>query len=285
MAILKKISLVIIALIALAGIGYTATWFYIGSKIKSTVSLEKSDVLQNNPDLKVENVNVNLTGFPDKFIVTWSGNVSTNEGRLDIPELNIKRTWFGIDKTINLNAPHGFQINVENQEPIKIDHFNLNLTMPPNWPGYHAGKAGLAIWQSLNEQLMISNFNLASSSIGFDVSADGYMTLDRNLQPAGVIQLKFNDISYIEKKKLEIKEKIEQGAANLTDEEKKTILRQMATLAAFTSAQDMNYTIKILKNSVFISFLKLMQFPHVNWPEPNATMPAANVQAAPQASE
>ena len=220
-----------------------------------------------------------LAGFPNEFEITWSGDIQTSEGTLNIPALRAK-SWFAFGKPVNFNAPQGFQINVENQEPIKIDHFNLDLTMPPNWPGYNAGKAGLALWQSLNEQLMISNFNLASTSIGFDVSADGYMTLDRNLQPAGVIQLKFNDISYIEKKKLEIKEKIEQGAANLTDEEKKAILRQMATLAAFTSAQDMNYTIKILKNSVFISFLKLMQFPHVNWPEPNAAM-----QAAPQASE
>ncbi|MCS5596083.1 MAG: hypothetical protein NZ828_02410 [Alphaproteobacteria bacterium] len=267
MSMIKKISILIIALVGIVVIGYSGVWFYTGSKIKNAVSIEQADLGDSAQDVNIENVKVTLAGFPNEFIVTWSGDIKTDDAHIHIPALQAQ-SWFAFGKPIKISAPLGLQVSMKDQPPVKIDNFSLDVSLPPTWPGHESGKQALSLWQTENEQLTINDLHLASETIGFNLNSSGYLTLDKNLQPAGVIQIKFNDISFIEKKKVELKAYIEQNHETMTKDDKKKVLRQMATLAAFTSAKDMEYTIKILKNSVYISFLKLMQFPFINWPDP-----------------
>jgi hypothetical protein len=265
---LKILAIIVVAL----GLIYTSTWYYFGSKIKDAVGITQEDIDKTGQKITLVNSKTTLKGFPKKFNITWSGQLDAANGSLIIPAIRAKG-WFVPGQILDVSAPQGIEIRTKNADPVKLDRMDLSLTVPKNWPGHTAGSASLSQWQALQEQLEIHSFQLIFKDIGFHLMANGYAQLDRKLQPAGIFTLKLADVTYIEKKREDIKTRL-QTDTTLTDRQKANLKRQYGMFSMLTSAKDLEYKIRIRNNSIFLSFLKVMSFPMIKWPEPifaNAT--------------
>tara|TARA_R110002126_G_scaffold13118_1_gene56280 strand:- start:522273 stop:523157 length:885 start_codon:yes stop_codon:yes gene_type:complete len=259
---LKILTIIIVAL----GLTYTATWYYFGSKIKDAVGITQEDIDKTGQKITLTNSKTTLKGFPKKFNVTWSGQLDAANGSLIVPAIRAKG-WFVPGQALDISAPQGIEIRTKDSAPVKLDRMDLSLTVPKNWPGHAAGATRLGQWQTMQEQLDIHNFQLIFKDIGFHVMANGYVQLDRNLQPAGIFTLKLADVTYLEQKKEEVKSRL-QSEETLSDRQKANLKRQYGTLSMLTSAKDLEYKIRVRNNSIFLSFLKVMSFPMIQWPEP-----------------
>jgi|GEM_PF-2969951 len=259
---LKILTIIVVSL----GLIYTSAWYYFGFKIKDAVSISQQDIDKTGQNITLVNSNTTLKGFPNQFNITWSGQLDASNGSLIIPAIRAKG-WFVPGKPLDISAPQGIEVRTKTSAPVKLDRMDLSLTIPKNWPGHTAGAAKLSQWQTMQEKLEIHNFQLIFKDIGFHLITNGYIQLDKKLQPAGIFTLKLADVTYIEKKKEEIKSRL-QTDASLTETQKKNLKRQYGTFAMLTSAKELEYKIRIRNNAIFLSFLKVMSFPFITWPEP-----------------
>jgi hypothetical protein len=259
---LKILTIIVVSF----GLIYTSAWYYFGFKIKDAVGISQEDIDKTGQNITLVNSKTTLKGFPKQFNITWSGQLDASNGSLIIPAIRAKG-WFVPGKPLDISAPQGIEVRTKTGEPVKLDRMDLSLTVPKHWPGHTAGAAKLTEWQAQQEQLEIHNFQLVFKDIGFHLMTNGYVQLDTKLQPAGIFTLKLADVTYIEKKKEEIKSRLQTDTA-LNETQKKNLMRQYGTLSMLTSAKDLEYKIRIRNNAIFLSFLKVMSFPFITWPEP-----------------
>jgi hypothetical protein len=254
---------VIIVLIFVAGACYIGAWYYIGSQIKNAIASQEQVLKKNMPNAVVQNVKTTLSGFPKEFIVTWAGDIKSEALDVTIPLIRIK-SWFTSGKPIDLSTPQGFSTRIEGLDPFTVERFDISVTMPKSWPGEDAGIAAIKQWQEMQENLEIHNFEFALKESGLNLKSNGYMTLDSRLQPAGIINLVLDDVSYIEDMSDRLKAEL-QTNKDISLAEKKKLAQKIMALTMITSAKDLNYTLRIVNNAVYLSFLKIMPFKHFDW--------------------
>lgn len=269
---MKRALKIFVLIFAVLGIAYTSVWFYTGTQIKKAIIFEPQLSEAGQPLISFENQKASLSGFPKEFRLTWSGTIITPTHKIDIPKLTGK-SWFAQGNPIRIQAPDGIKVSsAANEQPFEIERFDIVFTIPKNWPGFKAYKTDIGHWQSLNEQFTLDRFNMVMKDVGLTVSADGYMTLDKKLQPAGVVNVKLDDIRLIKDRVESIKTRL-QNDKNLSKTEQKQLIQQMAVFSTLLQTSDEKHTIRVLDNSIRYSFFRLKQFPMIEWEEAKADTP------------
>jgi hypothetical protein len=254
---------VIAFLIILAGASYTGAWFYIGGQIKTAISSQEDILKESIPNVVLENVQTTLSGFPKEFIITWAGDVKSENINVTIPLIRVKG-WFAPGRPIDLSTPQGFTTHVKGLDPVTVDRFDVSVTLPKNWPGQDAGEAAIAQWQTMQEKLEIHNFEFSFKGKGMHLKSNGYITLDNRLQPAGIVTLILDDVSYVENMNERLKAQFEANK-DMSAPQKKKMAQKIGLLSMITSAKDLSYTLRIVNNAVYLSFLKILPFKTFDW--------------------
>ena len=277
---MQKFLITFLAVLLLISAAYTGVWFYFGSKISGIVEKSISNIGEDDPNLTLVNSKVSLKGFPKEFVVSWQGDIQLPQGTLKVPNLKAKG-WFVPGSPIDVSTPQGMHVKTSDGTEHKLDRLNLSLTMPKNWPGATAGIQALSEWQKTQEKVDIHKFEILMDEKGFHLHANGYLTLDKRLQPAGIIKLQFADVRLIEDKKKSLQEEIKTNK-DLDDKQKKKMFQQIGTLSALTSTEDMSYTLRILNNTIKLSIIPLTKFPVIRWPDKQAENITQNTPITPQ---
>ena len=195
--------------------------------------------------------------------MTWAGDIKSQDVSISIPLIRIKG-WFAPGRPLDLSAPQGISTQLKGLDPFSVDRIDISVTLPKNWPGQDAGQAAIAQWQELQENLEIHNFEFSLKDKGLQLKSNGYITLDNRLQPAGIINLVLDEVGYIVEMNNRLKAKFEAGE-NMTPAQKKKLAQKIGMLTMITSAEDLSYTLRIVNNAVYLSFLKLMPFKFIDW--------------------
>lgn len=165
---------------------YAGAWFAAASHIGAVLDRQKEIFVDGTPE---------VGGFPGRFRIAYRGDLQLGPGvTLHVPELSV-RSWFVPGLTLSLHAPRGLMLrHARQRQEARLNRIELDMLVPPAFPDPVTGP-NVRAWRDRGGEIRVLSFAAGYEDI--ELSGEGRLTLDAELQPEGKAVLRTDDITAV----------------------------------------------------------------------------------------
>jgi len=261
-------------------IGYSVFWFKVAGIIETSVQDFYNQAYDNN--IKITEDQSSISGFPGPHSLSFSGSIEKDGLVVIIPELTLTGFPFpGQDIALNVN--HGFYIKSNiagitlDKDAFSINALSINTTIPDTLP-YAMTVEALRKWRDSRQELLIHNFYLKKSPL--EITGNGTLALDENLQPKGIINIKATGhmafAGFLQDKNI-----INIKAALIAG----TILNGLSRQNPETGQRVLEGTITLQNQKLLLGPLQMAELPRLQWGYDNPPAQPLPLHVEPYESE
>ncbi len=233
---------------------YNVYWYYVADTLRKN-SIETVNTLAGHG--VIFNAYPQVKGYPFLPYVTYSGDIRTAAGTVNIPSLRLNILL--PLRYFEIILPEGFAVNEPwLQTAIQFDTLYAKGKLPDSFPSDLSSRAIMQWREKSRDALEIRSLNIQKDVFSFQ--ATGYFTLDANLQPAGILKTKTSGHQSF------IRNIRRQGL--LPDPLGSIIQVSLASLSTqdnVTGLSNLVLPVRIEYNSIFLGSLKVGNFKPVAW--------------------
>ncbi len=244
------------ALIILAFIAYGIFWAVVAREMNRHVA-----DIWNNQDrfqIVIDGERPAVTGFPAPPKLVFSGSLTDRNGMIYAAPEAVYQGFPLPGLPMTFTTPQGMDFSGPVlRQPVHLDYFLLSVRIPRDLPP-EFDRASLHVWQQAGGALPVEDLRVRRASL--NLSGTGYLNLDNDLQPSGLITTKLSGLDDL----------LNEFTANGTIGEKQAMMAQsllnlMAQKDPATGDMTITTGVRIQSGGVFLGPLRVASLPKWRW--------------------
>ena len=248
-------------------LGYAVFWFVLAAQIDNEI--ENFYISAAQSGIAIEGTPLQVTGFPGKHQLHFSGTLHQDNLTLRIPSMEISGfPLFG--QMILIDLPQGLSISEPSvdEDLWSLNYLNMSVLIPSALPAA-ATVESLRKWRDDGGNLEINSFSVHKGSL--QLTGYGQLKFDSNLQVAGyanvVVRGHAAFLGYLEEKKL-----IDPRQKLITS----SVFNGLSSQDKASGERFLKASLSIQNGKLLLGPIQIMTLPVIEWPYEN--MPTVDIE-------